>query len=102
MATDWRTATLDPQERAMLEFSEKLTLAPGQLGQAELEELRRVGFDEPQVLAIVLAGAYRNFIARMADMLGVELDGDVPREEFLEAFGVTPEQARNSLYEAAP
>ncbi len=99
VATNWRTATLDRRERAMLEFAEKLTFSPGQLSEADVEELREVGFTDQEILGIVLAAAYRNFITRVADMLGVELtDSEHPPEEFLQAFGVTREQARVSLY----
>ncbi len=84
----------------MLEFSEKLTFTPGQLREADVEELREAGFSDHEVLGIVLAAAYRNFITRVADMLGVELtDSESAPKEFLQAFGVTREQARASLYE---
>ena len=100
VATDWRTATLNSRERAMLEFSEKLTFTPGQLGEADLEELRQAGHGEKEILGIVLAASYRNFITRVADMLGVELtDSEQAPEEFLQAFGVTREQARTSMYD---
>lgn len=100
VATNWRTATLDSRERAMLEFSEKLTFTPGQMGEADLVELRRVGHSERDILGVVLAASYRNFITRVADMLGVELtDSEQAPEEFLQAFGVTREQARTSMYE---
>ena len=102
VATNWRAATLDSQERAMLEFAEKLTFTPGQMNETDLGELRQVGFNDQEVLAIVLAVSYRNFIARVADMLGVELtDSEKDPEEFLLAFGVTREQARMSLYSEA-
>ena len=84
----------------MLEFSEKLTFTPGQLSKADMEELRQVGFSDREILGIVLAVAYRNFITRVADMLGVELtDNEQAPEEFLLAFGVTRDQARTSLYD---
>ena len=99
VATDWRTATLDSRERAMLEFAEKLTFTPGRLSEADVQELRKVGFSDGEILGIVLAAAYRNFITRVADLLGVELtDSDKAPEEFLQAFGVTREQAKTSLY----
>ena len=83
----------------MLEFSEKLTFTPGQLCEADVE-LGRVGFSDREILGIVLAAAYRNFITRVADMLGVELtDSEQAPEEFLQAFGVTREQARTSMYD---
>ena len=83
----------------MLEFAEKLTFTLGQLNEADVEGLRQVGFSEKEILGIVLASSYRNFITRVADMLGVELtDADRAPEEFLEAFGVTREQARTTMY----
>ena len=100
VAKDWRTATLDSRERAMLEYSEKLTFTPGQLCEADVEELRIVGFSDREILGVVLAAAYRNFITRVADMLGVELtDSEQAPEEFLQAFGVTRDQARTSMYD---
>jgi len=102
VATDWRAATLDGQERAMLEFAEKLTFTPGQMNETDLEGLRKVGFNDQEVLAIALASAYRNFITRVAGMLGVELtDSEKGPEEFLRAFGVTRAQAKGSMYHQA-
>ena len=84
----------------MLEFAEKLTFTPDRLSKADVEELRQAGFSDPEILAIVLAAAYRNFITRVADMLGVELtDSEQAPEEFLQAFGVTRDQARTSMYD---
>lgn len=74
VARDWRTATLDAQEYAMLEFCEKLTLRQSAMTAGDVQRLRDVGFDDDQILAIVLAAAYRNFITRVSDALGVELD----------------------------
>lgn len=83
----------------MLEFTEKLTFTPGQMTETDLDELRRVGFNDQEVLGIVLAAAYRNFITRIADMLGVEMTDNEPEsEDLFLAFGVTREQARVSLY----
>ena len=96
--TDWRTAALDDQEKAMLAFTEKFTLTPSKLSDEDLEELRRAGFDESEILAIVLGAGYRNWVDRVADLLGVEEEKfDFP-EEILKAFGVTREQLQTSLY----
>jgi len=97
--TNWRQADLDAQERAMLAFTEKFTLAPGQLDDEDIEELRRSGFSEGEILAISLGAGYRNWVDRIADLLGVEEEKfDFP-EEILAAFGVTKEQLQTSLYE---
>jgi len=74
VARAWRTAGLDEQEYAMLDFCEKLTLRQSEMTAKDVQRLRDAGFDDDQILAIVLAAAYRNFITRVSDALGVELD----------------------------
>ncbi len=96
--TNWRTAVLDDQEKAMLAFTEKFTLTPSKLSDEDLEELRRAGFGESEILAIVLGAGYRNWVDRIADLLGVEEEKfDFP-EEILKAFGVTRDQLQTTLY----
>ena len=96
--TNWRTAALDDQEKAILAFTEKFTLTPSKLSDEDLEELRRAGFTESEILAIVLGAGYRNWVDRIADLLGVEEEKfDFP-EEILKAFGVTREQLQTTLY----
>jgi uncharacterized protein YciW len=86
VASDWRQADLDEQERTMLAFCEKLTLEPWTITEADVQSLRAVGFDDVQILAIIQAAAYRNYITRVADALGVELTNEAYPEEILEAF----------------
>ena len=96
--TSWRTAALDDQERVMLAFTEKFTLTPSKLSDEDMEELRRAGFGESEILAIVLGAGYRNWVDRIADLLGVEEEKfDFP-EEILKAFGVTRDQLQTTLY----
>lgn len=83
----------------MLEFGEKLTLAASTMAEADINALRQGGFTDREILSIVLAAAYRNFITRVADGLGVEL----PKTgrfagQIIEAFGVSEEQAYETLY----
>jgi alkylhydroperoxidase family enzyme len=97
--SDWREADLDEQEKAMLAFTEKFTLSPGEMGDADIDKLRQAGFSEDEILAIGLGAGYRNWVDRIADLLGVEEEKfDFP-EEILNAFGVTREQLQTSLYE---
>lgn len=99
--TNWREADLDDQEKRMLEFTEKFTLQPAQLGDEDVERLREAGFDESEILAIALGAGYRTWVDRIADLLGVEEEKfDFP-EEILKAFGVTREQLQDSLYKEA-
>lgn len=97
--SNWREADLDEQERVMLAFTEKFTLTPSQLTDGDIESLSQAGFSEEQILSIALGAGYRNWVDRIADLLGVEEEKfDFP-EEILEAFGVTREQLKTSLYE---
>jgi uncharacterized peroxidase-related enzyme len=99
--SNWRQADVDDQEKAMLAFTEKFTLTPDQITEEDIDELRQAGFDENQILAIGLGAGYRNWVDRIADLLGVEEEKfDFP-EEILKAFGVTREKLQTSLYEDA-
>jgi AhpD family alkylhydroperoxidase len=71
---DWRALDLSDRDRAMLEFAEKLTFQPGQIGSEDIDALRAVGFDDLNIYDIVLLTAYRNFINRVNDGLGVSTD----------------------------
>jgi len=100
--SNWREAALDDHEKAMLAFTEKFTLTPSQITEADIETLRQVGFSDEQILSIGLGAGYRNWVDRIADLLGVEEEKfDFP-EEILNAFGVTREQLQTSLYEDKP
>ena len=97
--SNWRQADLDGAEKAMLEFTEKFTLTPSEVSDQDFVALRDVGFTEEQILSIGLGAGYRNWVDRIADLLGVEEEKfDFP-DEILKAFGVTREQLQTSLYE---
>ena len=99
VSTNWREAHLSDADRAMLEFSEKLTLLPCDMKEADVAGLRRHGFTDREILSITLAAAYRNFITRVADALGVELrQGENYTPDILHAFGVTQEEAQTTMY----
>ena len=70
---DWRSAALSDGDRAMLGYAEKLTLNAAALTKADLDQLRGY-FSEQQVYDIVLIASMFNFIDRIADAFGVELD----------------------------
>jgi len=71
---DWRRLDLSDEDRVMLEFAEKLTFQPAQIDQADIDSLREAGFDDLGIYDIVLVTAYRNFINRVNDGLGVSTD----------------------------
>lgn len=70
---DWRSAKLSEANRAMLEYAEKLTVKPSAMTKADLDGLRQ-HFSEEQAFDIVIIACLFNFMDRLADAFGVELD----------------------------
>lgn len=58
----------------MLDYVVKLTRTPGDVGQEDVERLKEAGFDDTAVLDICQVAAYYNYVNRLADGLGVELE----------------------------
>lgn len=71
---DYRSALLSERERALCEFAENLTLRPSQMNKSEIEKLRAVGLSDRDVLDAVEVISYFNYINRIADGLGVDLE----------------------------
>ena len=69
---DWRKADLNDAQKAMLEYTEKLTLTPAMMEEKDIQALRDVGWDDRDVLDIASACAYFNFRVRIVDGLGLE------------------------------
>jgi uncharacterized peroxidase-related enzyme len=72
---DYTQVALDPADRAMLDFAVHLTKAPASMAPPDVEELRRVGFDDRGILQITLIASWFNYINRVADALGVGRPG---------------------------
>jgi uncharacterized peroxidase-related enzyme len=79
LKTDPANAPLEPQDKAMIDFALKLTREPSSVNQQNVELLRQQGFSEEQVVDIVLITCTFNFMDRLADGLGVELDPHMQR-----------------------
>ena len=71
---DWRTAGLGEADRALLVFAEKLTREPSAATRDDLDELRRHGFADADLHDAVQIVSYFNYINRIADGLGVDLE----------------------------
>ena len=71
---DWRALDLSDEDRTMLTFAEKLTFEPSRIGEDDVDALREAGFDDLGIYDIVLVAAYRNFINRVNDGLGVSTE----------------------------
>ena len=71
LQTDYRTAPVSEQERAMLDYVAQLTRDATRITPAEHARLRAVGFDDRGILQITLIASWFNYINRVADALGV-------------------------------
>jgi len=82
LARDHREADLEVADRAMLDYAVKLTRTPGEMGEGDVERLREVGFNQVAILDICQVVSYFNYVNRMADGLGVELEARWREEDF--------------------
>ena len=74
LAHEPQTAPLAPADRAMLDYALKLTHSPSEIGAADIEHLRGVGFDDRAIHDACAIAAYYAFVNRIADGLGVDLE----------------------------
>lgn len=71
---DWTAAGLSPERESMLRFAVKLTKAPSTVSDADVEDLRSVGFSDRDILDIVEVVGYYAYANRIADGLGIEIE----------------------------
>ncbi len=58
----------------MLEYAAKLTKRPADVGREDVELLREAGLDDREILDVAEVASYFNFVNRMAEGLGVEME----------------------------
>jgi len=58
----------------MVEYAIKLTRSPASVGEADVHALRDLGFEDTAILDICQVTSYFNYVNRLADGLGVELE----------------------------
>ncbi len=71
---DYRECGFDPATTALCEFAVALTLNPGLMRQSNVEVLRGHGFSDEQITVATQIISYFNYINRVADGLGVDLE----------------------------
>ena len=74
LALDPGAAGVDSADRAMLDYASKLTRSPAAVTAADVDALRDSGFSDAAILDICQVVAYYNYVNRLADGLGVELE----------------------------
>jgi uncharacterized peroxidase-related enzyme len=85
VARDWRSADLTAADRALCEFAAKLTRDQHNMAPADLDKLRKHGFDDRAIHDATQVISYFNYITRVADGLGVE------PEDFIQGWAERPE-----------
>jgi len=66
---------LTDRERALITYADKLTRAPASIREEDLAALRASGLDDRAIHDACAIVAYFAFVNRIADGLGVELEG---------------------------
>lgn len=76
IAADFRTVSFTARERAIVDYSVKLTTTPQEMVEADVTALRDAGLSDAEILDVCQIAAYYNYVNRIADGLGVELEPD--------------------------
>ncbi len=74
----WRELTsLSPRERALCTVAEKLSATPASMTEADWRPLRALGFDDEALLEVGHIVGIFNYLTRLADGFGLQLDPQV-------------------------
>ena len=95
---DYTKSDLDPMTKGMLDFALKLTRAPRSIQMADVEAPRALGLTDEQILSVVLITYTFNFMTRLADSLGVEVDSN--RQKAVERWLTGPALQQDWLMKA--
>jgi uncharacterized peroxidase-related enzyme len=80
LAADWREADLNEKQSAMLTYAEKLTVTPSKMTKEDVDALKAAGFEERDILDINQITGYFAYVNRLADGLGVPLEGFLEKD----------------------
>ena len=75
LTSDYTQAELTPADRAMIDYAVLLTLKPFEVTAKDVGRLEASGFTDRAVHDICAIVSYYAFVNRIADGLGVELEG---------------------------
>jgi uncharacterized peroxidase-related enzyme len=76
LAADHRTAELNPREHAICDYAVKLTVEPWKMVESDLGPMRAAGLTDRGILDVNLIVCYFAYVNRLADGLGIALEGD--------------------------
>jgi uncharacterized peroxidase-related enzyme len=70
----WRELDLAPRQRALCTLAEKLSATPTRMVEEDWQPLRDLGFDDRACLEVAHIVGIFNYLTRLADGLGLQLD----------------------------
>lgn len=70
-------AAFDEREKILFDYAEKLTLAPGDMHQSDVDALRAAGYDDGEILEVNQIICYFNYVNRSLNGLGVSTRDDI-------------------------
>ena len=76
---DWKSAELDEADHALCQWAKKLTQSPDKMAQNDVEYLRQKGFSQSAISDAAQVISYFNYINRIADGLGVDLEPEMEK-----------------------
>lgn len=74
-----RFEQLDQRMAALCRYAVKLTVSPNATEQQDIEDLRRAGLEDRGIVDANQVASYFNYVNRVADGLGVELEDHWPQ-----------------------
>ena len=74
LVSDFRKADISDIDKLILEYASRITHEPASIDRDYIDNLREKGMDDRMLHDIVQAAAYFNYVNRLADGLGVELE----------------------------
>ena len=80
LASNYRSAPLEPKQRAMLDFAWKLTREPDAVDEQDRDMLRRAGWSDREIWDIAAVAAFFNMTNRIATPTDM-----MPNEQYLAA-----------------
>ncbi len=95
---DYRSSGLPPAEVAILAFVEKVILRAHEISRQDIDELRRQGLSDAEILDIAMAAGARSLFSKVLDAVGAEPEQRYRdlEEELVETLAV------GRTYESAP
>jgi uncharacterized peroxidase-related enzyme len=81
LKADYRSMALPSRWRALLDYAEKLTMRPREMARTDLDPLRAEGLTDRDIVDLNQVVCYFNYVNRVADGLGVELEEEYLKED---------------------